>query len=84
MEDVKYYVRKNMWKGFGLVFIKAFVDKSELVKSTTLYLFNKQVMSIALANDEWTKEDGTPYKFKLDKETLFVNKLAVTFGRITV
>lgn len=69
-------------KGFGYYYLKGKINKDETVRALSLYLFGKQAIAIAISDELWVQKNGEPYHIKVDGNTLFIKKLAISIGDI--
>ena len=78
MTELKIVNKKSwMLKGFGLYFVSSVTDKDDLIKGFSLFLFNKQVFTIAFCSDGWEDDEGKKYVLQLDDNILFAGKFAL-------
>ncbi|MED4077574.1 hypothetical protein P4645_15270 [Lysinibacillus fusiformis] len=67
------------YKGFGFNYLSALTNEDETIKGGSLFLFGKQMLTLAISDGYWTDDNGNPYKFKFEGKSLFVGKVALGF-----
>lgn len=67
--------------GFGFMYVKGITDENEIIKGCILFAFNKQILTLAIADTEWVDEHGKPYRFHLDGTVLFMKRIALGVGK---
>ena len=60
LTDITEQYRKIFYyHGFGFRYVRAITDENDVIKGGSLYVFRKQILTIAISNTEWVGEDGT-------------------------
>lgn len=79
--DIMYKQKEKniMFLGFGFKYAKVKTKKNNNIKGGKVFLFNRRILTIAIADSNWLNEKGKPYKLKLDGGVLYINKIALGF-----
>lgn len=67
-------------KGFGFSIATAVTSEGDVIKGGGVFMFDKQMLTVAISNTVWTDDDGNPYRLKLCNKVLFMHKLAIGIG----
>ena len=63
--------------GFGFVYAKTIINENDVISGGSLFVFNKQIFTIAISDTNWSDCYGEPYRFKLDGRVLFIGRIAI-------
>ena len=67
--------------GFGFVYVKGITKENEFIKGGSLFAFNKQILTLAIADTLWIDNEGKPYRLRLEGPVIFMWRIAIGIGK---